>query len=369
MSIFRSSLSLFICITSIHILIFSKTECYSQPQQQVTKIGISVSLTGDGAVIGADMKSAFEFANKMYGKDKYELIFEDDRCDAKTASSIAHKFSEIDKVQYVLGFTCSSAAAATVPIYEKAKVLMLATSASSPRLINVSPYFFRLCPNDLDAAKILGSYASKKFNHIGLIAEVTEYAQALGDEFEKGLIGAGKKVERENVLPNSTDFRPMIFRMINKGIDALFINTQAEKIFSVVLLQAKQSKPTIPILGAYWPGSNAVLELAHKELEGTVFVDTPSLDSILNAEGQSMLREFYNQGGRILGTEAMFATAFEGFRSLTQAIESGIDPREFLQKTTFHGVFGTYTFDEKRELQGLPLALKIIKDSKAVILN
>jgi len=98
------------------------------------KLGVSSALSGDAATYGLDIKDALLFANQKYGDGRYEFVFEDDRCSGRDAVSVAHKLIDIDKVDAVLGFACSGAALAALPIYEKAHIPVMVTTASSPKI-------------------------------------------------------------------------------------------------------------------------------------------------------------------------------------------------------------------------------------------
>ena len=370
MNIFSCSLNRKNLFQKIFVLIITSV-CLAQTSlaqqlQEKIKISVMLTLSGASAPTGIVMKDAILFANKHFGGDRYELIFEDDRCEGKTAVSIAQKFISIDKVKYVLGFTCSSVTLATVPLFEKAKILMIVTSASSPKITGVSPYLFQVTPNDYEAGKVLGDFAGAHFKHVALISELTEYAKTLGDIFAEKVATQGIKVEREDFIPNTADFHSLITRLQQKNIDAIFINSEAEKTFAIILQQLRITMPKIQILGAYWPGSNALLEIAKDQLEGTIFVDTPSLDAILNENGKTIMKEYYAEGGNIGGTEAMFATSYEGFHALITAIESKEDPNTYLANSTFQGIFGEFGFDSQRKIEGLDLGLKKILNGQPV---
>ena len=86
------------------------------------KIGVSLALSGDASTWGQDMKNTILLAKDEFLKEGFELIFEDDKCEPKTAVAIANKFITIDKVDAVIGYTCSGPLLAAAPLYEKAKI-------------------------------------------------------------------------------------------------------------------------------------------------------------------------------------------------------------------------------------------------------
>ena len=68
-----------------------------------TKIGVSLPLTGDVAAAGGDVRNALIFANKYFYHDKYNLVFEDDRCENVAGLSAAQRLAIVEKVTVALG--------------------------------------------------------------------------------------------------------------------------------------------------------------------------------------------------------------------------------------------------------------------------
>lgn len=105
------------------LLTFS-VEAQESTQQRI-KIGVPTALSGSAAALGNDIKNALTLMNERYGNGRYELIFEDERCDNRVAVSVAQKLINIDKVKYALGFPCNGTLLATASIYSRARVLVV----------------------------------------------------------------------------------------------------------------------------------------------------------------------------------------------------------------------------------------------------
>ena len=91
---------------------FAVSEAADKP---TIKIGWSIPLTGDLGWIGEGMKQAVELARDEIGATNYnwEVLYEDDKLDAKTASTIANKYVHVDKVDITVtaGGSCGNALA------------------------------------------------------------------------------------------------------------------------------------------------------------------------------------------------------------------------------------------------------------------
>jgi branched-chain amino acid transport system substrate-binding protein len=335
------------------------------------KIGVSTAMTGGAATYGLDVRDALMFANEKFGRGRFEIIFEDDKCSGKDAVTIANKFINIDKVDFVVGFACSSATLSAAPLYERAKIPVIVTCASSPKIAAAGDYIFRTFPGDLHAARRLYRHVHGKHNSLGILSEETDYAQDFKNAFLEENCGKEKPltVIEENYLPDTVDFKALLLKLRSKAPDGLFINTQAEGAFAVIVKQLKELDWNTTVYGAYFPGSPSFLSEAGGAAEGIEFVDTPSLDFLLVPEGKAVLEEYSSRYPKMRSVEAVFATTFEALRVLDQALLSGQDTRQFIYQSKFRGIFGPYSFDADGEIEGMTFMMKKIVQGKAVSLE
>lgn len=348
------------------VLIFCGHSLLHAQNNNKIRIGVSTALSGEGATWGWDVRDGIAFAAETLAPGKFELVFEDDRCGAKEAVSVAHKFIEVDKVDYVLGLACSTAALASAPLYERAKKVTIIVSASSPKISHAGEYIFRTFPGDLAAASLLAEKMQARFKRVAIISAESDYAQDFKSAFIASEAGKKMAVLTEDYLPSTTDFRAILLKLRGQKPEALFINTQYETTFALILKQLKQIDWDLPRFGAYWPSSPALHTVAAAELEGVEFIDTPSLGEILNSEGQQLFRKYVEKYGKIRSIEAVFATCFESVNALNQAIESGKDVREYLATSSFKGIIGTYSFDKNGDVLGIPFSFKKFEGGKVL---
>lgn len=354
----RKSAILFVTgVVSLGLHFFGTIVC----AEERIKIGVSTALTGNAATYGIDLKNALLFANARIARNKYELVFEDDRCNGKDAVSVSQRFINLLKLSYVAGFACSSTVLSAAKNYERAKVLAMVMSASAAEISSAGDFIFRTWPSDQGAARTLFQYVASKQSHLAIVSEQTDYAQGFEKEFIRNNTRDQLKIVTESFLTTSTDFRSLLLRLRQKNPEGLFINSQSEATFLAVLKQVKELKWDVQIYGAYWAGSKSVLDQAKEYAQGIIFVDTPSIKDAVTAEGIKVFEDFEKQFGKMQSIELMFATAFEGFRALHQAIESGKDIRDYLYATQFHGLFGDWRFDANGEIIGLDFVMKVVR--------
>jgi branched-chain amino acid transport system substrate-binding protein len=350
----KSAVYVLVCLLSLAWL----RECLGEAK---ARIGISTALTGNGATYGVDTKNVLQFANNKLAHGKYELIFDDDRCNGKDAVAVAHRFVDVLHLKFVAGYPCSGTVLATSDIFEKAHVIQLSTGASSANVSEAGDYIFRTFPSDRQAAERLYGYVFSQHKKFGVLSEQTDYAQSFWRSFQESAKAGALELSAEDYLTDTSDFRAVIGKLRARNVEGIFINSQTELTFLAILRQIRELQWNPKIYAAYWPGTAAVLDKAADLAEGTIYVDMPTLKEALNEEGAGLYREFESIYGKMNSIELLFGTNFEGFRALQAAIESGQEPRQYLYTHRFQGIFGEWWFDKNGDIRGLDFVLKTIK--------
>lgn len=338
------------------------------------RIGVSVPLSGEGAGYGADIKNGLLFAAEKLAPGKYQLIIEDDQCSEKGAVTVAHKLIHIDKVKYVLGFGCSGALLGAAPVYERAKVLVIASATGAPAISHAGDYIFRTIPSLNVAAEKLYRHVGSIGEKVGILSEQTAYCQGLKDAFTARNNTGVLEIITEDYLPETTDFRTQLAKLKTAGVETLFINPQSEAglVTIVKQLQALNWKPAL--LSAYYPGSPVYLEAFGKGGDGIVYADLPFSEQMLNASGLRLLQEFVTRYGVAKSGEFNVTLSYLAFAALHQALSSGAaaadEVKDYLYSQKFTGIVDGYGFDPQGDVVSdkITFVLKQIKDGKPVSL-
>lgn len=336
----------------------------SAAAQERTKIGLSTALTGPGASWGTDLKNALLFADRHFGGNRYQIIIEDDKCDSRESVTAARKLTDIDRVKAV--FTnCSATTLSAAPIFRNAGALVFAPLASSKRVSAVGDYIFRMPPSDAAAAAMLYDYIASRHAFTGVLTETADYAT----DFFEGFKGSkALRVHNENYLTTDTDFRSVLLKFSHEGIDSLFINSNSEQSFALILRQFRELGLHVPLYGALIPGSAKFLQLTNGMPEGLDFADFPANADSLGEEGKSLFSQFVNEYGPPMSWDISFALTLEAFRAMDAALQSGKDPKAFLHSQKFQGIFGPFFFDQNGDLQGLKPVMRRMEGGKVVTL-
>jgi branched-chain amino acid transport system substrate-binding protein len=345
------------------------TQGYAEPimKGRAITIGAPLPLSGSAATWGQDVRDTIIFANDKLAGGNYRIIFEDDQCDSKHAVSAAQKLLAIDKITHAIGFACTAATLPVASLYRRKGVIMMVTVASAEAVSNLAPYAFRSIPDDKEASAVLFRHTSQKnVKKLGILSLQNDYCFGFRDNLKQLAAGSGVQIVTEDYTPDTVDFRSLLGRLRQQKTDAIFINSGFEGDFAQIVEQIAELRWEVSKYGAYYPGTPSVLKRSGAALENTIYVDLPSLDEVATDEGKKLYEEYLTRFGPIRSMPILFATTFEGFRALHDAIMSNEDIKKYLSTRTFTGIFGPYSFNDKGNIIGLTHVLRSIQDGKPV---
>jgi branched-chain amino acid transport system substrate-binding protein len=337
------------------------------------RLGLSTALTGNAQTWGKDVRDSVIFAAQELAPEKYELIIDDDKCDSKAAVTVAKRFIDIEKPTAVLGFACSGTVFPTAELYGRAGMPVMVVTASAAGIADLGPHVFRTWPSDQLAAETLREYVQAHHKNIGVLTEQTEYAESFLQSFQNPRKSGGKlEILNEYYLSDQMDYRSLLTKLRTRKVESLFVNSASEATALAVVKQLREMNFDVPIYAAYWPASPIFVRDNPKLADGLIFVDAPSAASLLKSEGSELYSKFTKQFGEFRSVDFTFLSAFEGFRALDAALrnqaKTGEKVEDFLSRTTFHGLAGDWSFDEKGEIKGIGFFMKTIQDGKVLIL-
>ncbi len=201
------------------------------------KLGFVAPLTGDAAGLGENMKVAMQIAiDEINAKDgikgrKLEVVYEDGKCNAKDAVSAGTKLIEIDKVAAIVGGLCSGETLAMAPLAEKAKVPLISSSSTNPKITDAGDYIFRFIPSDLFQGVYAADYLTKTkgLKKIALLSCLSDWCVGLRDVFKKQAEANGATiVAEESFKPDARDLRSQLTKIKATKPDALYFPSMTE---------------------------------------------------------------------------------------------------------------------------------------------
>jgi branched-chain amino acid transport system substrate-binding protein len=195
------------------------------------RIGVIGSFSGPFAGQGRNFKAGIEawlaVNGSKVGKNKIQVIYRDvPMPDPAISRALAQELVLGEKVQYLAGFNFTADALAVTPFLQHADVPMVVMNAAASAIVTTSPYVVRTSFTSAQVAMPMGTFA----RNAGLGKAVTLVSDdACGIEAETAFRTAFEKEEGQIIeairMPIAADdFSPMMRRVLNAGVDALFVS-------------------------------------------------------------------------------------------------------------------------------------------------
>ncbi len=340
------------------------------------KIGYVGPLSGDGASYGETEKNATKMALADLALDsknpKFEVVYEDGKCNGKDAASAIQKLISIDKVSIVLGGTCSAETLSMAPIAEQNKVILLSAFSSNPDITKSGDYIFRNSAKDTDVAYLDAETISKKYKKVAIISENTDYSLGvLG--IMKTFFGEKKiEVVAEETYTNTgsgvSDFRSILTKIKTANPEVLYVNPgTSAKAGGIIVKQARELGITVPIHGNFSLGTPDALGTGGKYMNGVVISD---ISGLVNS-GNKVLEKYKAEFGKDPANNFLMGAAYDRLFILKDAVLNvGMDVEKIKQYLydlpNFSGTIGDYNFDENGDVVGVGVGFinVILEDGK-----
>jgi len=137
-------------------------------QQKSVKIGFVSTFSGPTAVIGNDMRNAFELALDHMGRKMgglpVEVIYEDDQQKPEVGKQKTEKLIESDKVDFIVGYIWSNVLLASVKPIVDSKTFLVVANAGATQVAGelCSPYIFSTSWTNDQTPQAVAAYMEKK---------------------------------------------------------------------------------------------------------------------------------------------------------------------------------------------------------------
>jgi branched-chain amino acid transport system substrate-binding protein len=190
------------------------------PADVPVMIGVSVPLTGpdkvggtedlNGVVVGVE-RWKDENGNTIGGHE-IEVRAEDDGCaEPDITKQAAERLLGQEGLVGVIGPDCSAGAAAVVPTYAEAGIVMISGSATRTDLTLTQPeprFFFRTAYTNAGEGALQARYVTARLDAATayVIDDSETYGEDLADAAQEALEATGHTVTRESIVRGAVDF-------------------------------------------------------------------------------------------------------------------------------------------------------------------
>lgn len=198
-------------------------------QQKSVKIGFISTFSGPTAVIGNDMRNAFELALDHIGRKMgglpVEVIYENDEIRPDVGRQKTEKLIQSDRVNFVVGYIWSNVLLASLKPVVDSQTFLISANAGPHQVAGslCSPYFFSTSWQNDQTPQAMGHYMNQKgVKTLYLIGP----NYAAGKDMLGGVQSTYKgKIVGEDLTrwPDQLDFSTELTKVRNANPEAVFV--------------------------------------------------------------------------------------------------------------------------------------------------
>jgi len=341
---------------------------------KTVNIGGVAPLTGEAATFGVSTKNGYDLAvsewnakGGIQGK-QVKLVFADDKGDPAEGATVYTKLIEQDKCCAIVGTVMSKVSLAGAPICQAAKVPMIATASTNPKVTGVGNFVFRAC----FIYPFQGTVGAK-FAFDELHAKKAACLFDVGNDYTKGLSEffktkftalGGEVVGFEGHATGTSDFKAQLTKVLAAKPDVLYVSDYYSDV-AIIAKQARELGFKGPLVGGDGWDSPKLVEIAGPAVEGCFFTNHYSKD-----DKAPIVQEFVAKYTAKYGSapDALAALGYDGANIMLDAVNragstDGTAIQAAMVKTDLRVVTGQVKFDGDRNPVKSAVIIEI-KDGK-----
>jgi len=323
------------------------------------KIGGVGPLTGEAATFGASTKNGYDMAvaewnakGGVLGK-QVKMTFADDKGDPAEGATVFTKLIEQDKSVAIIGTVMSKVSLAGAPICQNAKIPMIATASTNPKVTLVGDYIFRACFIDPFQGTVGAKFAFEdlKAKKAGCLFDVgNDYTKGLSEFFKAKFTAlGGEVVGYEGHATGTTDFKAQLTKILAAKPDVLYVSDYYNDV-ALIAKQARELGFKGPLVGGDGWDSPKLMEVGGAAVEGCFFTNHYSQDDA-SPLVQGFVKNYQTKYAS--APDALAALAYDATNIMLDAISragstDGAKIKDALVHTDLKTVTGQVKFDGDR---------------------
>lgn len=304
------------------------------------------------------------------------IIRKDDQGTVNQGRIVAQNFADNLDMVAVIGHYDSYISIPASVIYEYYGLLMLSPTSTSPELTNREGFklVFRNVPTDEEVARQLARFAYKNgYKRMMIYFVGNAYGRGLAKAFEKQIEKLGGNIVDSlsyDSLSESKYFKNDLEAWKNNfSFDAIFLAGSVRKKAGQIISEARQLGISVPIMGGDGLLSPELWKIGGHWVEGTVVGAFFDPDNPV-PEVQSFNKTFSDKYGCL--PDDVAAQGYDAVKLLTYSIQKAgttvpYKVADALRSTKgWIGVTGQHTFNEKGDVEGKSIVLKVVRNKRFV---
>lgn len=324
-------------------------------------IGVAAPLTGTMAWFGeqhergvATAVAELNEAGGLLGQ-AIEVIVVDDYCDGEQGVAAARKLIAT-RVVFVAGHLCSGAAIPASGLYQEAAIIMIAPTATNPKLTEQGfRNVFRVVNRDTEQARMAGDYLAEHWAgaKIGILHDGTVYGQDLADATRRQLNEHGvKEALFGQITPGQSEYAAAVSALEEAGIEVLFYGGYTAEA-ALIARHAHEREYNLQLLGSDNLNSEYFQRVAGPGAEGVRFVSMadPRRHEAAAPTVAKLRDEGYEPEGFTLYGYAVVQVWAQAVQQ-AGTFEAGA-VGDALRRNQFDTVLGRLGFDDKGDVTGI----------------
>ena len=282
-------------------------------------VGVILPLTGNSAYIGQSIKNGMDIARTDYAKQpaskqlNLELEYSDTGGDAARVVTAYQSLVNIKNCPSIIAV--QEGVKALIPLAEKDKRVLLATSVPDNGITGQNPWVFRFFVSAESDASTMAEYAFNKLNlrKAAIIYVNNSTGISYRDSFtQKFTELGGNIIEAQAFNPDDVDFRTQAWKIKQAAPDAVYIVGYGKSIANIPI-QLREAGVTATFLSMGTISQPEILQAAGEAVNG-LYYTTAEFATDLNA-GTPELKQFVEAYKTRFGTIPVFFEFF-GYDSL-----------------------------------------------------
>jgi|GEM_PF-1721798 len=312
----------------------------------------------------------------VFGR-KFELHTKVTKGQLEKARQVAEEIKNNERIRVVLGRQPSRNVIPVINVYEKAKIVFLAISASNLNVIRGNMQFvFRQLPNNDVYAKSLAGYCKqKKYKNIALLYNRTTYNEEISYAFRDYIVKDNMRIVFEkSFFKNKNDFLEIAanLRKIKPKPDVIFSPISVKQ--SVNLIDDLRAMGVnLPIVATDSLNTTEFLDLVSEKESNLVIPTIYNLfsEKIENVKFVDTFRDKYGHP-----PDAWSAQGYDAIKLLAHVIDNeshSTVPANIAASLThiepFQGAGALYAYQDDGEIKNRPIYFKELKHKEYILLK